>query len=193
MPKRSVCGLVISEPFSAIRMLIRLIGYILFYGFARHLPASTLPYGVGMRTLRYWICRAMFTHCGKRVNIEHGASLGHGKGIEIGDESGIGVNCRVSPPLKIGKYVMMGPDVVILSQNHTIEDVSTPMVFQGLDSKPGVIIEDDVWIGTRVIILPGCRIGKGSIIGAGAVVTRDVPPYAIVGGNPAHIIKMRNV
>ena len=54
-----------------------------------------------------------------------------------------------------------------------------------------VIIEDDVWIGTRAIILPGTRIGKGSIIGAGSVVTKDVPQYSIVGGNPARILKTR--
>jgi len=55
-----------------------------------------------------------------------------------------------------------------------------------------VVIEDDVWIGTNAIILPGRRLGKGSIIAAGAVVTRDVEPYAIVGGNPARLIKRRN-
>lgn len=192
IPEENNTGLVVFEKRSVVRNLSRLLCYILFYGFARHLPESSRPTGIGTRTLRYWICRGMFTKCGQRVNIERGSYFGHGKGIEIGDESGIGVNCRVSPPLRIGKYVMMGPDVVILGQNHKHDDLSIPMVYQGFNPKPGVIIEDDVWIGTRVIILPGCHIGKGAIIGAGAVVTKNVPCYTIVGGNPARVIKCRN-
>ena len=62
---------------------------------------------------------------------------------------------------------------------------------QGNEIEQPVIIEDDVWIGARVTILPGCRICKGSVIAAGAVVTRDVPPYTIVGGVPARFIKNR--
>ncbi len=66
------------------------------------------------------------------------------------------------------------------------------MWVQGVKSCEPVIIGDDVWIGTRVIILPGKKIGTGAILGAGAVITKDVPDYAIVGGNPAKIIKYRN-
>ena len=65
------------------------------------------------------------------------------------------------------------------------------MMQQGFDTERPVTIDDDVWIGDRVLILAGVHVGKGAIIGAGAVVTKDVPPYAIVGGNPAHIIRMR--
>ena len=65
------------------------------------------------------------------------------------------------------------------------------MIEQGETFYPKTIIEDDVWIGARVLILPGRRIGKGSIIAAGSVITKDVAPYSIVGGNPAHLIKTR--
>jgi len=86
---------------------------------------------------------------------------------------------------------MMGPEVIILGQNHRFDDCEIPMRLQGYDKVPPVRIEDDVWIGTRVIILPGVKIEKGAIIGAGAVVTKDVPPFAICIGNPSRVIKIR--
>jgi maltose O-acetyltransferase len=128
---------------------------------------------------------------GTQVNIERGAYFGTGEQMSIGDHSGIGVNCQVVGPITIGRDVMMGPDVIILTQNHETRDLSRPMRGQGALPRKPVVIHDDVWIGTRVIILPGVTIGRGAIIGAGAVVTRDVPPFAIVGGNPARVIKYR--
>lgn len=85
---------------------------------------------------------------------------------------------------------MMGPDVIILTSNHRIDSVSVPMNEQGsiIDK---VIIGNDVWIGARVIILPGCKVGNGVVIGAGAVVTKDIPDYCVVGGIPAKVIKKR--
>ena len=86
---------------------------------------------------------------------------------------------------------MMGPDVMIFTQNHKNDRLDIPMMLQ-TDPKRPVVIGDDVWIAARAIILPGVTIGKGSIIGAGAVVTKDVPEYAVVGGNPARVIRYRN-
>ncbi|MBR4197321.1 MAG: hypothetical protein IKQ94_00950 [Bacteroidales bacterium] len=87
---------------------------------------------------------------------------------------------------------MMGEDVVIIGGGHCFERTDIPMGEQPSKEKTSLFIDDDVWIGSRAIILPGCsRIGRGAIIGAGAVVTKDVPDYAIVGGNPAKILKYR--
>jgi len=86
---------------------------------------------------------------------------------------------------------MMAPDVIILSKNHEYGSLDRPMRAQGEQAEKPVIIGDDVWIGTRVVILPGVNVGKGAILAAGAVVTKDVPEYAIVGGNPARFIKSR--
>lgn len=100
------------------------------------------------------------------------------------------MNGSVHGPLRIGENVMMGPDVTILSQTHNIERTDIPMGKQGM-REAEVIIGNDVWIGMRSIIMPGVKIGDGAVIGAGAVVTKDVPDYAIVGGVPARIIKYR--
>lgn len=91
----------------------------------------------------------------------------------------------------IGRDVMMGPDVVIFTTDHIFSDTSRPMMDQGMAAAKPVTIGDDVWIGQRALILPGVSIGTGAIVAAGAVVTRDVPPFAVVAGNPARIIKDR--
>lgn len=132
----------------------------------------------------------MFAHAGSGINVEHGAYFGDGSRVRIGDRSGIGVNCRLHGPVVIGRNVMMGPDVVVLAVNHRFAD-PVPMIDQGYDLPRPVTIEDDVWIGTRSIILPGVTIGSGAIIGAGAVVTKSVPPNSVVGGNPARLIRFR--
>jgi len=113
--------------------------------------------------------------------------------LEIGDNSGLGLNCQACGPIRIGNNVMIGPDVIILTARHRFDKLDVPMCQQGdLPSEP-VNIADDVWIGTRVIILPGVSIGKGAILGAGAIVTKDVPEFAIAGGNPARVIRYRQV
>jgi maltose O-acetyltransferase len=136
------------------------------------------------------VCRHLFAKCGKNVNVEHGADIGTGRHTEIGDNSGIGINCSVKRAI-IGRNVMMGPEVVFLNDNHNFSDPDKPLQEQGYISSEPIVVGDNTWIGTRVIVLPGRTIGKCAIIGAGAVVTKDVPDYAIVGGNPAKIIRMR--
>ena len=164
---------------------------MLFYGFARHLPVSTRPYACGAKMIRRLLAKRLFTHAGLEINIEHGAYFQTGQGISIGDHSGIGVDCTIGSPVEIGDDVMMGPQVVIFTANHCFDSCDTPMRLQGHTDPQKVVIEDDVWIGLRVIIMPGVRIGKGAIIAAGAVVTKDVPPYAIVGGIPAKFLNSR--
>ncbi len=164
---------------------------VAYYLFARHLPASAHKFGRWAQPVRRFICRRIFKYAGKKFNIEKGAYFGDGSEIEIGDYSGIGINCQTCGPIKIGNDVMMGPEVIILTQNHKFDRLDIPMWQQGFRPPEQVVIGDDVWIGSRAIILPGIRIGKGAIIGAGAVVTKDVPEYAVVGGNPGKVIKFR--
>ena len=126
---------------------------------------------------------------GKKVNIERGAIFT--PGLSIGDNSGIGINCEINGEVIIGNDVMMGPEVVIYTSGHKYDRTDIPMWKQGSTEAKPVVIKDDVWIGRRAIILPGVTIGTGVVIGAGAVVTKDVPDYAVVGGVPAKVIKRR--
>ena len=98
--------------------------------------------------------------------------------------------------IQIGNHVMFGPEVTIRGGNHRFDLVGRPMsTITDAEKRPqddlGVIIEDDVWIGTRAVILHGVAISRGAIIAAGSVVTHTVPPYAIVAGVPAQVIKFR--
>ena len=161
-----------------------------YYSFARYLPSSMSRHMKWTRHIRYIICRNIFESCGENLNIEKGAYFSNGEGIFIGSNSGLGVNSFVNGPLKIGDNVMMGPDVTILTHTHVTDRVDIPMYEQGYRVAE-VVIGNDVWIGMRVVIMPGVRIGNGAIVGARAIVTKDVPNYAIVGGVPAKIIKYR--
>ena len=171
--------------------LIKFLRLMVYYCFARHLPASDSRFGRWARPLRRCVTKSLFKYAGRNINIEKGAYFGDGSQIGIGDNSGIGINCRVCGPVKIGDNVMMGPEVIVLTVSHKYDWLDVPMLEQGHKDPEPVTIGDDVWIGTRAIILPGISIGKGAIIGAAAVVTKDVPEYSIVCGNPAKVIKSR--
>lgn len=169
--------------------LSRKIGAVLYYGCAKHLPATSSGINVGQKAIRAFCGKLMLRSCGKNVNIEHGALFS--AKASLGDHSGIGINARINGECRIGSHVMMGTDVVIITRNHAFDRTDIPMMEQGFEEERPVTIGNDVWIGDRVIILPGVTIGDGSILAAGAVVTHDVPPYAIVAGVPAKVIKMR--
>lgn len=139
--------------------------------------------------LRAFCGKLILNKCGKKVNIEHGAVFS--SRVELGDYSGIGINSNLGGTVIIGKDVMMGPECKIYTINHRFNDIDKPMRLQGFQEERPVFIGDDVWIGGKVIILPGVHIGNHCIIGAGSVVTKDVPEWAIVAGNPARIKKYR--
>ena len=171
--------------------IFRKVVLLIYYGIARHLPSSQGPFGRFFNFIRSILCRALFKSFGKHIRIETKASFWAESCISIGSYSGLGVNCQLQGEVEIGNYVMMGPDVMIWTRNHFINRLDVPMCQQGVGEVKKVIIENDVWIGARVIILPGVKIGTGSVVAAGSVVTKDVPSYVIVAGNPAIIIKKR--
>jgi acetyltransferase-like isoleucine patch superfamily enzyme len=92
--------------------------------------------------------------------------------------------------IEIGNNVRIAPNVQLMGGNHVIDRTDIPICKQGLVHKP-IFIEDDVWIAGRVVVTAGVRVGTGSVIAAGAVVTRDVPPWSIVAGVPAKVIRKR--
>lgn len=143
------------------------------------------------KKMRYLCCKNFFRTCGQHVNIDRNVSFGTGFGLEIGDNSGIGKNGSVPSNLKIGRDVMIGPDIKIFASNHKFENINIPIRMQGSTPPLVTTIEDDVWIGANVLILPGRTIRKGSIIAAGTVLTKDFPEYSIAGGNPSRLIRSR--
>ena len=142
---------------------------------------------------RRWCCKHMFAECGQQLNVEQGAYFGNGKDIKAGIYVGLGKNFIMhNRVLTVDDYLMMGEDVMFLGSGHGFDRLDVPMGQQESKEKTPLYIAGDVWIGARVVVLPGCkRIGHGAIIGAGSVVTKDVPDYAIVGGNPAKLIRFR--
>ena len=173
--------------------LKRNIFLAIYYGLATHLPGSYTP-GVGglCNAIRIICVRNIFRKCGRVTTIDRHAYFGNGSEVEIGDRSGLGRDCVLPRNIKIGSCVMMAPEVHVVSDNHRFDRTDIPMCDQGsLTEHAPTIIGDDVWIGVRAILTPGHSVGTGAVIGAGAVVTHDVPPYAIVGGNPARVIRLR--
>ncbi len=130
---------------------------------------------------------------GKNTEILNGVLiLTYGGNINIGD------NCSINPysvlyghgGLAIGNNVLIAAHCVIIPANHNFSEIEEPINKQGLTCK-GIIIEDDVWLGTGCKILDGVTIGKGSIIGAGSIVTKSIPGNSVFVGNPAKFLKHR--
>lgn len=167
------------------------IGQVLYRLIGKHMPISYSRFSFGAIHFRRMCAKLIFDECGKYVNIEKGAEFT--SSIKIGDYSSIGEYAwLLSDGITIGNNVMMGPYCMIFTSDHETSNLSIPMCRQGFTKVEPVVIEDDVWIGARVIILKGVRIGKGSIIAAGSVVAKDVEPYTVVGGVPAKFIKKRS-
>lgn len=171
-----------------IRKIRIVIGIILYYGLAKHLPQSHAKINLCSGKIRHLCGTLILDYCGKDANIERNAVFT--TRCTLGKRSSIGINAKLGD-VYIGNDVMMGPNCVILTRNHAFDRTDIPMIDQGYTEPKPVTIEDDVWIGQNVIILPGRHIGKGAIIGGGSVVTHDVQEYDIVAGNPAKRIKNR--
>lgn len=166
------------------------IGLFLYFSIGKRLPSSTSWIKIGQKGFRSLFCRMFMKHVGKKVNIDKNVYLT--PYCSIGDYSGIGKNSIIGITVEIGNDVLIGPELYVYSRNHCFDSLTKPIRLQGFSEDKKVIIGDDVWIGARVTILSGCTIGSHSVIGAGSVVTKSVPEYAVVGGNPARIIKFRN-
>lgn len=115
-----------------------------------------------------------------------------GQGVAIGNNTGLGHYNFINGQggVVIGDDVIIGPYVKILSENHKFDRIDTPIRLQGV-SRVGIKIHSDVWIGANVTILDGVEIGKGSIIGAGSIVTRSIPEYSLAVGSPCKVLKNR--
>jgi acetyltransferase-like isoleucine patch superfamily enzyme len=133
---------------------------------------------------------------GKDVHIYRGTivEVGQGGKVIIGQGTHIQANCRLFGHLgsiSIGQKVMIAPDCGFFPYQHTMDNLSQPMCVQGLTSRGNIVIEDDVWIGTGAKVMDRVHIGQGAVIGAGAVVTQDVPAFGVALGVPARVVRYR--
>lgn len=115
-----------------------------------------------------------------------------GEGMRVGDNSNIGAFAFVgcSGYIDIGSRVLMGPRVTLLAENHLFDDHDLPIKDQGIERRH-ITIEDDCWLGADSTIVAGVTVGRGSVVAAGAVVTRDVPESSVVAGVPARVVRRR--
>lgn len=126
---------------------------------------------------------------GQNCTIESFTTVNNGVGeVQIGNNSRVGIGNTIIGPVKIGNDVILAQNIVISGLNHGYQDVKIPIKDQPV-TMARIIIEDEAWIGANSTIVSGVTIGKHSVVAAGSVVTKDVPPFSIVGGNPAKIIR----
>lgn len=108
--------------------------------------------------------------------------------VIIGDHTRVGLHNTIIGPVTIGHHVNLAQGITVTALNHNFSDTGKIIDEQGITTVP-VVIEDDIWIGANAVILPGVKIGNHSVVAAGAVVTKDVPPHTLVAGVPAKVIK----
>ncbi|MDE7241127.1 MAG: acyltransferase [Desulfovibrio sp.] len=165
MGLRALCWL----PLFATRSLVRFGTGVSLAG------CRNMRFGTGVRVGRHCILTAQEGE----LSLADGAALS--PGVHLGADHG---------RIEIGSCTAIGPGTVVRAANHRFERRDVPIMWQG--HAPGtVIIGDDVWIGANCVITPDVRIGRGAVVGAGAVVTRDVAPFSVVGGVPARVIGKR--
>lgn len=159
--------------------------FMTLYGIVKYFPP---PIGNWLRYLCLW----PFAKNLKNVRIGEGVTIWYPYRLSIGRNTTINEFCHINAfgGVTIGSGVRMGHHTTIISSDHVFDDPDRWIKDQGLTAAP-TVIEDDVLFGAHVIVVKGVTIGKGAVIGAGSVVTRSVPPYAIVVGNPARQLKSR--
>jgi acetyltransferase-like isoleucine patch superfamily enzyme len=129
---------------------------------------------------------------GRDSTIEDFCTINNGVGeVVIGERVRIGISTVLIGPIQIGNDVGLGQHVVASALNHGYQDISRSIFVQPVITAP-IRIEDEAWIGANAVLVAGIRIGKHSVVAAGSVVTKDVPDYSVVAGNPARIIKRYN-
>ena len=179
--------------------------------FLRYIPGRI---GYFLRSFYY---KKIMSRSFKKNRFESGLRVEYPKNIELGSDSYFGLNCKLyasefskikigfnasfnanvminargKGKIIIGNNVLIGPNVVLRSSNHSFETTQKTIMEQGM-TEGEIIIDDDVWIGSNAVILPNCKVGKGVIIAAGAVVTTNIESYSVVGGVPARLIKKRD-
>ena len=178
--KRMVDLLIMNQRLTRPRWYVRLLAPLY-----QHRAFSAKIYGsVRMDTPPY----RRFS-IGKRSVVESFSCINNAVGdVVIGDYTRIGLHCTVIGPVTIGNNVNLAQGITVSALNHNFEDTRLRIDEQGVNTSE-IIIDDDVWIGGNAVITAGVHIGRHSVVAAGAVVTKDVPEYSVVGGVPAKVIR----
>ena len=170
--------------------MIKKICFTFYYALIMHLPHSR--YIRIMNTIRvFYVCNILgIMKKSKRARFQNNVYLGGPGAVSIGENCQINENVFLQGAI-IGDNVMIAPYVALIANKKEVN--TTDVLMSTVEKEKGlkVIIEDDVWIGRNAIVMPGIKIGKGSIIGAGSVVTKDVESFSVMGGVPAILIKKR--
>ena len=171
-------------------------GFIAHTAIVHHNRANFGPHVfIGDRVIIYQAKDGGSVDFGERVYIygESFIQTGSGGSIKIGNNSHIHPRCQINAyksNIFIGSEVQIAPNCAFYPYNHGIAPGKL-IQEQPIESKGDIVIEDDTWLGFGVIVLDGVRIGKGAVVGAGSIVTKDIPDGAIAVGNPARVVKMR--
>ena len=178
--KRMVDLLIMNQRLTRPRWYVRLLAPLY-----QHRAFSAKIYGsVRMDTPPY----RRFS-IGKRSVVESFSCINNAVGdVVIGDYTRIGLHCTVIGPVTSGNHVNLAQGITVSALNHNFEDTRLRIDEQGVNTSE-IIIDDDVWIGANAVITAGVHIGRHSVVAAGAVVTKDVPEYSVVGGVPAKVIR----
>ena len=178
--KRMVDLLIVNQRLTRPRWYVRLLAPLY-----QHRAFSAKIYGsVRMDTPPY----RRFS-IGKRSVVESFSCINNAVGdVVIGDYTRIGLHCTVIGPVTIGNHVNLAQGITVSALNHNFEDTRLRIDEQGVNTSE-IVIDDDVWIGANAVITAGVHIGRHCVVAAGAVVTKDVPEYSVVGGVPAKVIR----
>lgn len=168
---------------------MRIIKLIIYYAIASKLPNSWWPGGGFFNAFRVWCLKGVLS-IGNGNKVQKGVYVGNGKGITIGNHCQINEAVRLDN-VSIGDNVMIARETVILGKTHEASDVTIPMTNQGNRQVDKTVVENDVWLGLRSIVMPGLTIATGTIVGSASVVTKSTDAYSIYGGVPAKFIKKR--
>ena len=146
------------------------------------------------------VCRGVVARNARAIRVGRDSRLREGvilqpyQDIAIGERTDIGAYTTVFGNVSIGDDALIAPHVMLAGGNHVYDDRKVPMKYQGGPTggtSEGIHIGNDVWLGANVAVVDGVSIGDGAIVAAGSVVTKDVPPFAIVAGNPCKLIRYR--
>lgn len=169
---------------------LRQLSVLLYYMIGRNLPRSFWPGGRFFSDIRVVLIRLSGCRVGKGCEIESGIDIGLIPKLAIGDRCQINANVSMRN-VNIGNFVLIAPGCVLLDRQHAFSRTDIPIRDQGVHHYQQTVLEDDVWLGQNVIVMPGIHIGRGAIVGAGAVVTNNIPPNGIAVGIPAKVIRYR--